>query len=72
MWLSNVTADAVTVLVTDLSTEAGGSPCQVWPAVTIAANSVVVIDLQSVVANGGVAWSASAANAIHGQISGGY
>lgn len=70
--LANTTANPVTVTITDNSTEASGSPCQIVPAISIAANSVQIVDLGGVVANGGVQWSASSGSAVHGYLKGGY
>jgi hypothetical protein len=72
MVLANTTASAVSVTVVDQSTNCNSGACQIFPAVSIAANTVYVIDLKGIPAVGGVKWSASSANAIHGSIQGKY
>jgi hypothetical protein len=69
MYFSNRTGSAVTVTVTDGSTNCtGSSACQLFPAVSIAANSTYAVDLGGVTAQLGVKWSASSANAVDGWI----
>lgn len=70
MVISNTSVSAQTLTVFDMSTNNAGQPCQIWPTVTIAANSVEVVKLE-VMANGGVQWQASASGVLHAQIIGG-
>ena len=71
LYLANRTGSAVTVTITDGSTNCTGSTaCQLFPAVSVAANQTYIADLKGVVANGGVKWSASSANAIDGWMKG--
>lgn len=66
--LSNTTGSAVTVTITDKSTNCGGSACQIWPAITISANTVYMVDVGGEQFVGGIRWSASASNAVVGSI----
>ncbi len=70
--LANVSASSVTVSITDGSTNCGGGPCTLFPPATIQSNQVYTIALNGVPANGGLIWSASAANAVHGSVRGRY
>ena len=70
--LANVSASSVTVTITDGSTNCGGGPCTLFPPATIQSNQVYTIPLNGVPANGGVIWTASAANAVHASIRGRY
>ena len=66
--LANVTGGAITVLIKDRTTNCNSASCQIWPTVSIAANSVYTADLQGVPANSGASWQASAANSVVGWI----
>ena len=70
--LSNITAGSVTITITDTSTNCGGSVCQIWPTVTIAANTVYVADMGGIYAPGGVKWQCSAATSVVGWMKGKY
>lgn len=70
--LANTTGSSVTVTVVDNSTNCGGGACTIVPTVPIAANTLYTIALRGAPATGGIKWSASAANAIHGNIRGRY
>lgn len=70
--LANISSSAVTVTITDGSTNCGGGHCTLFAPATIQANQVYTIPLNGVPANGGVIWTASAANAVHGSIRGRY
>ena len=70
MYVANTTASAVTLTVTDRSAENSGSPCQIYPSVSVPANSVQVVDFGGVTANYGVIWFASTANALHAWLRG--
>ena len=70
--LSNITAGAVTVVIKDKSTNCGGSACQIWPTVSMAANTVYTADLGGIYAPGGVQWECSAATSVVGWIKGKY
>ena len=56
--LTNTTAGALTVIIKDRSTNCGGSACEIWPTVSIAANTVYVAELH-VPAASGFTWQAS-------------
>ncbi len=56
---TNTTAGALTITITDQSTNCGGSPCDLFKTVSIAANTVYQIDFHGVPAPGGFKWSAS-------------
>jgi len=68
VFLANVTAGAVTVTIKDRTTNCNGAACQVWPAVSIAANTVYIADMKGV-AMTGIDWSASSGNSVVGQLS---
>ena len=70
--LANTTGSTVTVTITDNSTACGGSVCQLWPAITIAANTVYENNFGGLIATGGVKWSATTASAVVGWMSGNY
>lgn len=70
--LANISASSITVTITDGSTNCNGGPCTLFPPATIQSNQVYTIPLNGVPANGGIIWSASAANAVHGSIRGRY
>lgn len=70
--LANVSASSVTVSITDGSKNCNGGPCTLFPPATIQSNQVYTIPLNGTPANGGIVWSASAANSIHGSIRGRY
>jgi hypothetical protein len=68
--VSNVSSTKVQITLTDNSTNCNGSNCQILSGVSISPNQLYVIPLQGIPAAGGVKWSASSANAIHGWIKG--
>jgi hypothetical protein len=70
--LANVSSSSVTVAITDGSTNCNGGPCTLFPAATIQSNQAYTVPLNGAPANGGIIWSASAANAIHASIRGRY
>ncbi len=70
--LANVSASSVTVTITDGSTNCGGGPCTLFPPATVQSNQAYTIPLNGAPANGGIIWSASAPNAVHGSIRGRY
>lgn len=70
--LANISSSSVTVTITDGSTNCNGGPCTLFPPATIQSNQVYTIPLNGVPANGGIVWSASSANAVHGSIRGRY
>jgi hypothetical protein len=70
-YFSNTTGGDLTITVTDNTTEVAGQPAQAVPGITVAANSIQVIDFAGVTCNGGVKWSASGSGVI-GWIHGGY
>ena len=67
--LANTTGSAVTVIVADRSTNCGGTVCQLWPTVSIAANTVYTADLGGIPANSGFTWIASTGSAVVGWVS---
>ena len=70
--LVNVSASPVTVSITDGSTNCNGGQCTLFPPATIQSNQVYTIPLNGAPANGGIIWTASAANAVHASIRGRY
>lgn len=71
--LRNTSASAVTVTISDLSSNCNGSPCSITPgALSIAANTLYILKLNGEPASGGVQWSASTANAVIGWMGGRY
>lgn len=68
-WFSNSTGSTVTLSIGDGTTNCNGAACQVFPAVSVAANSVVSVDFGRLPVSG-VTWSASAANSLQGYIKG--
>lgn len=72
IWISNVTGGAVTLTITDGSTHCGGSACQIWPVVSVAANSVVAFSFGGLPASGGVKWTAGAGTSLEGWMWGNY
>lgn len=71
-YFANSSASAVSVTVTDGSTENSGSACPVVPAISIPANSIEVVTFNGVLCNGGVSWFASSAGVVFGQLIGEY
>ena len=66
---TNITGGAITVTFTDGSTNCNGGACNLLPTTTplsIASGTTYTINLNGQPAVGGVFWSASAANSIHG------
>ena len=72
LYLANITGSAVTVSITDISTACSSGPCSLWPAVTIAANTVYIVSFTREHAVGGIKWSASTGSAVVGYMSGTY
>lgn len=70
--LANISASPVTVTITDGSTNCNAGPCTLFPPATIQSNQVYTISLNGAPANGGIIWTASAANAVHGSVRGRY
>lgn len=70
MVLANTSTSAVTVQVYDASTNCNGASCQIWPTVTIAANSTQIVNLLGVRATSGAYWIASTAGVVDGWIRG--
>lgn len=71
--LVNKTASAVTVTIKDQSTNcSGAAACTLAPAVSVAANSVYSMPMLGMYAQGGLLWSASAANSIDVWVAGRY
>lgn len=70
--LANKTGSAVTVTLTDNSTNCGGSACQFWPVISIAANTVYENNFGGLLCTGGVIWSSNTANAVVGWVKGTY
>ena len=70
--LANTSGSAVTVILADRSTNCGGSVCQLWPTISIAANTVYTADLGGIPANSGFTWIASTGSAVVGWVSYGY
>jgi len=66
--LSNTTAGALTVTISDRSTSCNSGACQIWPAISIAANTVYTVDLYGTFMQSGISWSASAANSVIGVV----
>ena len=66
--LANTTAGAVTVIIKDRSTNCNSAACELWPTVSIAADTVYTTNLQGLAANSGFTWEASSANAVVGWI----
>jgi hypothetical protein len=73
LYVSNTSNAPVTLTVYDNSTNGpGGTPCQIFPAVSIPANAVDVVDLGGVIANGGVSWQASVDGVLHAWLRGAF
>jgi len=70
--LANKTGSTVTVTLTDNSTNCGGSACQLWPSISIAANTVYENNFGGLLCSGGVKWSSNTANAVVGWVKGTY
>lgn len=68
LYLANKTASAATVTLKDRSTNCGGAACQVWPAVSIPANSVYVADLRNIRVISGFTWESDTASAVVGWV----
>lgn len=66
MKFTNTTGGAVTVTVSDRSTNCNSGACDIWTAVSIPANTTITEASNGVLMNGGITWSASAANSITG------
>ena len=69
LYLANVTGGAVTVLIKDRATNCNNANCQLWPTISIAANTVYTAEFGGLPAASGVSWQASAANSVVGYIS---
>lgn len=72
VWLSNPSGGSVTVTITDNSTACGGTVCQIWGTITVAANSIASFSFGGLQAVGGVKWSASAGTTLVGWMWGNY
>lgn len=70
--LSSVSASPVTVTFTDGSTNCNGGACQTLPTITLQPNQKVTITYSGEPAVGGLYWSASVANAVHGWVKGSF
>ncbi len=72
--LANTSAGSISVTFTDNSTNCGGSPCQFWPAISLAANTVQEVDfgVGGILCTGGIKWSASSGSAVVGWAKGSY
>ncbi len=68
VYLANTTGSAVTVTLLDKSANCSAGACSMWPAVSIAANTVYTVDMGNVWFRGGLQWSASAGNAVVGYL----
>lgn len=68
MTLVNTTSGAITVTLTDNSTNCGGSVCTLFSA-AIAANTTYTVALGGARANGGALWSATATG-VHAWLAG--
>lgn len=66
--LSNVTAGAVTVTISDRSANCNSAACQIWSAVSIAANTVYTVEFGGIFMESGFTWTASAANSVIGRV----
>jgi hypothetical protein len=71
-FLANTSASSVTCTFVDKTTACGGTACQVWPAVTMAANATYLIQFDGLIVTSGVQWSCSSASAVVGQMRGAY
>lgn len=69
--LANASGSSVTVSFVDQSTACSGGPCTIWPAVSMAANSVYIAVTNAHVV-GGLKWSASTSSAVIGYVNGSY
>lgn len=69
--LVNTSGAAVTVTLTDHSTNCGGSACAVFSA-SIAANTTYTVDLGGARAMSGLSWSASTDAVVAGWVKGTY
>jgi hypothetical protein len=73
LFVANTSNAPATLTIYDNSTNgAGGGPCEVFPAVLIPANSVDVVDLGGVIANGGLSWKSSVDSVLNAWIRGAY
>lgn len=72
IYLANTSGGSVTVTIKDRSTACGGSACQWWPTVTIAANTVYTAQTGGKISTSGVNWVASTASAVVGHLKGSY
>lgn len=68
-WFANTSGVPATLTIADSTTNCNGAACQVFPAVTVAAYSVVSVDFARLPVSG-VVWSASAANSLQGYVKG--
>jgi hypothetical protein len=72
VWLNNTSGGAVTVTISEAGgTLCGGSPCPIWSAVSIPANSIAAFTFGGLQATG-VTWSASSGSAVVGWMWGNY
>jgi hypothetical protein len=68
--LSNTSAAQVTCNVRDRSTNCGGAACQFWPNIQLDANTLQMMDFDSMTAIGGLSWSCSTGSVVVGSIQG--
>jgi len=71
-FLANTSASSVTCTFVDKTTACGGTACQFWPAVTMAANATYLVQFDGLIVTSGVQWSCSSASAVVGQMRGAY
>lgn len=70
--LTNTSAGAVTVTVTDSSTNCNGTACVILSAFSIGANSTSTMHFNGAPMSGGIKWSASVANVVNASMIGRY
>jgi hypothetical protein len=71
-YFANTSGSAVTVTLTDQSTDCGASTCQFWPVISIAANTVYTVSFGGFPAVGGLKWTASTGSVVVGYLTGTY
>jgi len=70
--MTNTSGSAVTVTVTDNSTNCNGGACVILSAFSVAANSVSTMHFNGAPMSGGIKWSASTANVVNASMIGRY
>jgi hypothetical protein len=68
--VSNVSASATTITLSDNSTNCGGSACQILSSIPVQPGQMYVIPLYGVPAPGGVKWSSGTASALQAWVRG--